>query len=310
VTVRLVVREGEPRTVGDLLSHHGIDAAAVSEGRVFLGAKRVKDALLPVKDGDEVAVETARERGEDVRILAEHRDLHAVWKPAGLPTEPDRSGTASAIHSVAKLLGVPPNVLHAATRLDAQVSGITIIARGAEAARFAAALKQDGRLGRRYIALASRAVEPREGTWDAAIGGDASSARGSRQGREARAASSRYAVIAEGAPLPSSSTPALLVVEPITGRTHQIRLHAAGAGAPLLGDVKYGGPRRLVLPGGRALTISRIALHAARIHLDVEGEPAWTVTAPLPDDLAGSWTALGGDPAECERALAHSFHGR
>jgi hypothetical protein len=80
-------------------------------------------------------------------------------------------------------------------------------------------------------------------------------------------------------------------------------LHASGAGAPLLGDVRYGGPRRLVLPDGRTLTLPRVALHAARIEACAGGVVAWTVTAPLAPDLAVVWSALGGEPAAVERAV-------
>ncbi len=302
MTVRLVVRQGEPGTVQGVLSHHGIVASAVAEGRVFLGTKRVDDPSLAVKAGDELSVETAREASAEVRVLAERRDLYAVSKPPGLPTEPDRSGTSSVVHSLARLLKLPPEVLHAATRLDAQVSGIALIARGSDAARLAARLKTEGKLGRRYIALAASAAEPANGVWDAPI------AQGSRRARggpdAAREATSRYAVVAQARPLPAARTPALFVVEPITGRLHQIRLHAAGAGAPLLGDVKYGGPRRLVLSDGRALTVPRVALHAARIRAEFDGEPPWTVSLAMPDDLTTLWAALGGEPAAVDRALA------
>jgi 23S rRNA pseudouridine1911/1915/1917 synthase len=302
--VRLVVRPGEPRTVGEVLALHGIVATAVADGRVFLGAKRVDDAAASVKDGDELAVETARDIVLGVEILSEFRDLYAVSKPPGLPTEPDRSGTASVVDSVARLLKAPRDVIHAATRLDAQVSGIAVIARGAEAARFAAALKQSGRLRRRYLAVAARAVEPAEGVWDAPVG------EPSRGGKGARDAVSRYAVVESARPLPSAPTPALFVVEPVTGRTHQIRLHASGAGAPLLGDVKHGGPRRVVLADGRMLTFARVALHAARIQADVEDEAPWTVTAALPDDMTELWASLGGDGKAVARALEHSFRKR
>ena len=53
----------------------------------------------------------------------------------------------------------------------------------------------------------------------------------------------------------------------MTGRTHQIRVHASHAGAPLLGDRDYGGPTRLTLPGGRVLAPTRIALHAAKVRI-------------------------------------------
>lgn len=287
MSVRLVVRPGDGATVGEVLARSGA-LSALAEGRVFLGPKRVDDARLPVGEGDELVIEERRENRGGVRVVSEYRDLYAVFKPHGLPTEPDRSGTLSALHSVADVLGVPPSVLHAATRLDAQVSGLVVIARGAEAARLCAELKATGALHRRYLALSSRAVEPAAGVWNAPIG----------EGRKGvRDALTRYETLATARPLSSSSAPTLLGVEPVTGRTHQIRLHAAGAGAPLLGDVKHGGPRRVVLPDGRALVVDRVALHAVQVRVLVGGAPMWTVTSPFPDDLAALWATLGGDPA-------------
>ena len=297
MTVRLVVESGDPHTVGEALSRHGIAPTAIADGRVFVAGKRVQDVRKPVGEGDEIVVEDARAPASDVEIVSEHRGLYAVSKPAGLPTEPDRSGNASVVHAVARLLRVPPDVLHAATRLDAPVSGVVVVARGMDAARLAAELKARGDLRRRYVALGARAAEPQVGVWDAPV------AAPSRGGRGRLSAATRYAVIATAKALPSAPTPALFAVEPITGRTHQIRLHASGAGAPLLGDVKYGGPRRLVLPDGRTLTVTRVALHSARVEVRAAGVVEWTATAPLASDLAMVWSALGGEPAAVEQAV-------
>lgn len=298
MTVRLVVRAGDPHTVGDALSRHGVAPSALEGGRVFVSGKRVADAGTAVNEGDEIVVEDAREPAGDVEIVAEHRGLLAVNKPPGLPTEPDRSGTASVVHAVAKLLRVAPGALHAATRLDVQVSGLVVVANGKDAARLAAELKARGDLRRRYIALAARAPAPAAGSWDAPVH-DGPSRDGSRG---ARAACSRYVVLATAGALPAAPAPALLAVEPVTGRTHQIRVHAAGAGAPLLGDVKYGGPRRLVLADGRALAVPRVALHAVRVEVRGPHGVAWSATAGLPADLAMLWSALGGDPAAADAA--------
>jgi len=79
---------------------------------------------------------------------------------------------------------------------------------------------------------------------------------------------------------------------PETGRTHQIRVHLAALGAPLLGDARYGGPRMV-----GALPIPRVMLHALRLEIDHPATGARTsFEAPIPPDLAGVRDALVGPP--------------
>src|SRR5690606_10791819 len=92
------------------------------------------------------------------------------------------------------------------------------------------------------------AAAANEGTWDSPIDGKDSS--------------TRWRVVARA---PSAS---MLAVDPVTGRTHQIRIHASRAGLPLLGDVDYGGPKQIALPSGRIVALERVALHAARVAVD------------------------------------------
>jgi 23S rRNA pseudouridine1911/1915/1917 synthase len=304
VSRAFVVRDGDGRTVAEALARFGEAAEAVSDGRVFLGKRRVSDPSLAVHAGDELVVEPASAAAEGVSILSEWRGLYAVLKPAGLSTEPDLRGGASLLRAVSEALRVAPEALHAATRLDAPVSGIVVVARGAEAARLVAALKGEGRLGRRYLGLASGTVEPPSGTWEAPIG-TGPRGRATVGGRDARPATTRYRRIAT-APAVGAVRAALLRLEPVTGRTHQLRLHAAAAGAPLLGDASHGGPRRVVLDDGRVVSLSRVALHAAQVVVTSGASVEWTVTAPEPADLVSTWVDLGGAASSFADALLPS----
>ena len=82
----------------------------------------------------------------------------------------------------------------------------------------------------------------------------------------------------------------LLAITPITGRTHQIRVHASFAKAPLLGDVAYGASARITSSTGAIRELDRIALHCAWVRL-FDDQP---FTATLPEELRDAWRALGG----------------
>jgi 23S rRNA pseudouridine955/2504/2580 synthase/23S rRNA pseudouridine1911/1915/1917 synthase len=105
-------------------------------------------------------------------------------------------------------------------------------------------------------------------------------------------------------------TAALLLLSPLTGRTHQLRVHAARAGVPLLGDRHYGGPVKVTLPDGRVVRAGRVMLHCARVRLPKiapTAEPErLTLDAPIPADFRAVWLALGGELASLESALSET----
>ena len=108
--------------------------------------------------------------------------------------------------------------------------------------------------------------------WDAPIGAGKDPRHRAAFGPDAKASQTRWTVIARAGCF------AMLAVEPQTGRTHQIRVHASHAGAPLLGDRDYGGATRVTLPDGRVVALARIALHAARVTVpDARGGQGMTI---------------------------------
>jgi 23S rRNA-/tRNA-specific pseudouridylate synthase len=86
----------------------------------------------------------------------------------------------------------------------------------------------------------------------------------------------------------------------VTGRTHQIRVHAANGGAPLIGDRAYGGPSRVTLATGRVIEPRRIALHCARVVVPDERGAPLVAAAPIPGELRDLWSALGGEASAWE----------
>src|SRR5262249_14274414 len=145
--------------------------------------------------------------------------------------------------------------LHASSRLDAEVTGCVTFARTDRAIEALLAARREGKYERYYIGLAERGPSPEQGEWRWPIDRDPRDARkraalaeGAERGMRAL---SRYRVLA------LQPTAAALLLQPETGRTHQLRVHAAKAGCALLGDKHYGGAMRSVLPNGRVLRAPR-----------------------------------------------------
>jgi 23S rRNA-/tRNA-specific pseudouridylate synthase len=243
-----------------------------------------------------------------VEILARGEGWVAVDKPAGIPTIPDQRGASHALITLAgRAVGLDPARLHATSRLDRDVSGVVVFAFDRAAAERLAHLREAHRYARRYVAIADCSRSPRPacgaggqgggvGSWRVPIGRAPNPKHRAPNGADAVDATTHYAVVASAPPY------ALLALSPVTGRTHQIRVHASHAGAPLLGDRTYGGPTRATLPNGRVLAFDRIALHAARVTL---GETV--IESPVPEKLRALWVALGGEGEAWEKALACSL---
>jgi 23S rRNA-/tRNA-specific pseudouridylate synthase len=298
--MRWIVGPNDAGAVRRVLSRAGADADAVREGRVFIGRRRVRSDDERVSHGEVVEVAPPRPRmAEPIRLLAETSNIIAVDKPAGIPTIPDHGGAG---HSLVALVDRAfdhdeQSALRATSRLDRDVSGVVLFARTYAAAQRLRRARVEGLYERRYVALAARAPAVERGEWNAAIGRARDPRLRAVGGPRAMHAVTRYEVTARA---PAGAV--LLAVAPITGRTHQIRVHASDAGAPLVGDRAYGGPTRLTLPSGRVLEPRRIALHCARVVVpDDRGGPL-DVRAAVPPELLELWALLGGDPGAWERA--------
>ncbi len=283
-------------TLGDVLAALGEDAAgAVRDGRVFIGRTRARDAKMRVAKGTRVDVTAAsaedngapRPRARVVE-LGRTADWIAVDKPAGVPTIADQASASDCLHAwVAAHVGRETRDVHPTSRLDRDVSGVVTFALTAHGRDTLLAAREAGQYERRYIALAhcvhnARDFEAR-GVWDAPIGRAASPLLRAAHGREAKVARSEYAVLSNAAPYLA------LEVFPRTGRTHQIRVHCAHAGAPLLGDASYGGPRSATTASGRVVGFDRIFLHAHEVR--VAGAH---YVSPLPAAMSDAWRALTG----------------
>lgn len=228
-----------------------------------------------------------------LRILGEYRGLLFVDKPAGLQTEPDARTADTLVSRICAQLAEPPSRVHALSRLDTGVSGVVTLGLTPDARRLVQGWRDQGRFKRRYFALASGTPGERAGAWCESIGRAAGSLR-SVAGRHPESARTDYAWI-DSSPRFERATPSalhLLALAPLTGRTHQLRVHCAAHGLPLLGDRAYGGASRVISEQGAVSSLDRVALHAAWVELPLP--VPLRIEAPTPAFLLTLWQTFGG----------------
>jgi tRNA pseudouridine32 synthase/23S rRNA pseudouridine746 synthase len=207
-----------------------------------------------------------------IPILFEDAEALVIDKPARLPLDPPRAGGISLANELDALkLGFEraPVPVH---RLDTDTSGCLLLARNPRALKRFAAAFEERRVEKRYLGLVAGELVEEEGTIALALT-KISSARG---GWRMIPAKKGKPAVTHWRRLSTHGGLTLVEFRPETGRTHQIRVHAAsGLGVPLLGDPVYGTPG-----AGRTM------LHAAALSVPREGKPPVAASAPLPADFA------------------------
>ena len=224
----------------------------------------------------------------DVSVAHRGEHLLVVNKPSGLATTSPDPSADCLVRRVQALDPSAPN-LHPTSRLDSEVTGLVTFARTRHGNAALMAARRAGTYGRCYLGLCLRAPIPAEGTWDAPIAMHPTNPRARRvgSGTGTKSAQTEYCVVA------STDRVVLLELRPQTGRTHQLRVHAAHAGSPLLGDRLYGGAPRVVLDGGRVLAARRTMLHCYHLQLTVD-EQTLDIRAEPPEDFTTLWARAGG----------------
>ena len=222
-------------------------------------------------------------------ILYEDSRLALINKPAGLVCHIGagiRSGTlvnALLYHLGPLDTGDPsrPGIVH---RLDKNTSGVMVVAKDKATHRFLSNQFKNRSVRKEYLALVYGDPSPKEGTINMPLGRDpANRTKISTKARHSRSAVTHYSIEKHYAPF------TLLRIRIETGRTHQIRVHMAYAGHPIVGDTLYGDKRSLNLPAklqSILRNLQRPFLHSHRLSFThpATGEPM-TVESPLPEEL-------------------------
>jgi 23S rRNA pseudouridine1911/1915/1917 synthase len=255
----------------------------IADGRVLAAGQRAR-ASLRLDAGQHVSVEvpppaeaTVAPERIPLDILFEDADLIVVNKPAGMTVHPSPGHeSATLVNAILAhcddLSGIGgvlrPGIVH---RLDRDTSGLILVAKNDAAHNSLARQLKERRVEKVYLALVEGTPKPPEGVIDAPIARDPRNRQRMAIVEGGRASVTAYRVVER------FTGASLVEARPKTGRTHQIRVHLAAIGHPIIGDRIYGKPSPLV---------ARHFLHACRIEFAhprtgdrVEFE------APLPDDL-------------------------
>ena len=208
-----------------------------------------------------------------IPILYEDGEALVVDKPGGLPMDRPRAGGASLDDHLDDLrLGFQrrPTPVH---RLDADTSGCLLLARNPKALKRFAAAFEARQVTKRYLGILAGIPEQTGGTIELALSKISSEAEGWRMitAKTGKPALTEWQVVT------TSGGRTRVEFRPVTGRTHQLRVHAAsGIGIPLLGDPVYG--------DGKGAW--RTMLHAVALDVEREGKPPIAATAPWPAEFA------------------------
>jgi 23S rRNA pseudouridine1911/1915/1917 synthase len=258
----------------------------IEEGRVTIAGQRPKPSLRldvgqrvtvdvpPPVDGVAVAEDIALD------IIYEDADMLVVNKPPGMTVHPSPGHTSKTLvnailshcHDLSGIGGVlRPGIVH---RLDRDTSGVIVVAKNDAAHNALAKQLKERSIEKTYVALVEGTPQPAEGVIDAPIARDPRNRQRMAVVDRGRESTTAYKLIER------FSGMSLVEARPKTGRTHQIRVHLAAIGHPIIGDRVYGKPSQL---------ICRQFLHARRIVFahPRTGERV-EFDAPLPADLEGA----------------------
>jgi len=237
----------------------------------------VGPSSMMLEDGMEIHVQGTRRRPQPeeghLSLVFEDEWIAVFDKPPGVVVHPTYKNTTGTLLNAVlwryrDRTDVRPGIL---TRLDKDTSGLVVVAL---TPAVHAAMQRDmnsGLISKHYLAAVRGVPEPRAGRVALPLARDAADRRRVVVSPAGAACDTRYELLAE------DGGAAILRCEPITGRTHQIRVHLASIGCPIIGDAVYGSvdPR-----------ISRQALHAWRVRMPHPVTRDTTVfEAPPPDDL-------------------------
>ncbi|PIR54797.1 RNA pseudouridine synthase [Candidatus Peregrinibacteria bacterium CG10_big_fil_rev_8_21_14_0_10_36_19] len=267
----------------------------IKDGAVRVNGDDVK-AKFVLSEGDRVEIEANVESlvdivPEDLNLVVMHEtdDYMVVNKPAGMVVHPSGSDnrTGTVVNAVMGKVKVSefedemrPGIVH---RLDKETSGLMVIAKNKKAYDYFIELFKERRIVKKYLTLVRGILDFKEGVIDSPIARDGVSRKRMAVMTNGKIAITKYQVLEEFR-LGKGVDLSLLDISLETGRTHQIRVHMAAVGCPVVGDNVYGmSSFNRKFEGEYGL--KRQFLHAAELEfVDLDGKEI-KIKSPLPEDL-------------------------
>ncbi len=234
-----------PMLLRDYLRSLNLSTAVIKEAKragIYLNGKAVT-VRATVNPGDLVEVYVTDAKSENIvpmdiplRVLYEDEDILAVDKPTNMPTHPSKGNNLPTLANAVMAYYGGNFVFRSVNRLDRDTSGVVIIAKNRISASLLSASMKRGEWKKKYHALVSGVPESKSGVIDAPIERVCEGNIKRTVREDGKRAISEYRVIEE------YEDSSLLEIELKTGRTHQIRVHMAHIGHPLVSDFLYGEP--------------------------------------------------------------------
>lgn len=255
--------------------------ARLEEGQTVRVPPLPDDALTP-KEASRSLRPTDKERKNiEDSILYEDKDVLVINKPAGLAVQ---GGTGISRHLDGFLAsmfegGTKPKLVH---RLDKETSGVFVLAKSDFAASRLSESFRKRTTRKYYWALVHGVPKPVQGKITIALAKNSDGLVHKDDGEEGKNAISLYHLIQKAGPV------SFVALWPLTGRTHQLRVHMQEIGHPIIGDPLYANDKSFEVDGD--VDMRRLHLHARRLIIPhPRGGKAIDVTAPLPPHLRKSW---------------------
>lgn len=291
---------------------HGMLEKMLRTGQIRVNGKRIRAKDRMMEDDEirlppqlvngtlELAPKKAVAQRMDGSLLQEQvifmdGNVIVINKPSGLATQ-GGSGLTKHVDGMLDSLmfekKTRPKLVH---RLDKDTSGVLVIARNASSAAILSKSLAERDANKIYWALTKGVPKPRRGVIKAALvkegglgprGTDERMTVAEEGNKDAKAASTAYVVMGV------SGEYAWVACKPLTGRTHQIRVHLASIGTPIVGDFKYGGTNAR----GHGELIDQLHLHARSIDMAAPDQVRVQAVAELPEHMKKAWEMFGFDP--------------